>query len=744
MNKTFITLAAWAAWACLPLQAAVEPAWDILDKDMTTWNADDGAETNRAWKTTKSYIAAEQAEGYVHLSKTGGADGFITPTACPATPKDTYTLDIRLRVNAPTLPDSDEGFEANQITAAVAGKKMKIYLRHGGGNGSDGYLCYTPAQQHDADEKVPLDLAGWHVYRFVYFPDDYTYDLYVDDLDHPIATGIKTHYDGSKSYVMLGADKGHYADMDVAYVRMGTGNFSRRPAITALQPGSDSHVEGNPRTVTLNATTDLLPDGTLLQAALFDEAGETCTEPVEATVTQNTATASLALPATLSKGRYTLRLYAPGDRVDGTEVLPFEVPYFIVEPSPLELGLLPEVTPVGFVIDIEDYQIPSPTNEYIFPVVIDTKKHLDAEGHFANGSKPLDRYYWYHTPHNDPGGMYLYTAPTLDGPWTERGVRASLEWAKEAGLNTPHISSCHIVWNDVYGKYFMYFHGGNDQTNYATSDDLWDWTFGGKLVQYDDFCFSAREASYAKVFEHEVPGYGNKYIMLLMINENNSRTIYWAHSADGIDWKCVRTPLVTPKTAYKKIPGTDTKPNYASNVSAPYFMEAGGRYFVLFHSSAGNISVVEVGERLDMEVHWGTYLNHQDVVITEDEAGNPAAVSRVASPFFIQDDLGTWYMFFEAGHRLGSNTAYAKGQTPVSTGIAPQTDNTLFTASRHEDMCKIHNPLGIVCPYAMYSLSGTVLQRGRLQPGDNLLPAPQGMTLLRIVTDKQAYTLKVL
>ena len=88
MNKTFITLAAWAAWACLPLQAAVEPAWDILDKDMTTWNADDGAETNRAWKTTKSYIAAEQAEGYVHLSKTGGADGFITPTACPATPKD--------------------------------------------------------------------------------------------------------------------------------------------------------------------------------------------------------------------------------------------------------------------------------------------------------------------------------------------------------------------------------------------------------------------------------------------------------------------------------------------------------------------------------------------------------------------------------------------------------------------------------------------------------------------------------
>ena len=243
LMKPFITLAAWAAWACLPLQAAVEPAWDILDKDMTTWNADDGAETNRAWKTTKSYIAAEQAEGYVHLSKTGGADGFITPTACPATPKDTYTLDIRLRVNAPTLPDSDEGFEANQITAAVAGKKMKIYFRHGGGDGSDGYLCYTPAQQHDADEKVPLDLSGWHVYRFVYFPDDYTYDLYVDDLDHPVATGIKTHYDGSKNYVMIGADKGHYADMDVAYVRMGTGNFSRRPAkihgilITSLQNG---------------------------------------------------------------------------------------------------------------------------------------------------------------------------------------------------------------------------------------------------------------------------------------------------------------------------------------------------------------------------------------------------------------------------------------------------------------------------------------------------------------------------
>ena len=122
------------------------------------------------------------------------------------------------------------------------------------------------------------------------------------------------------------------------------------------------------------------------------------------------------------------------------------------------------------------------------------------------------------------------------------------------------------------------------------------------------------------------------------INENNKRTIYWAHSNDGIDWKAIRKPLIRPSTACKTIPGTTTKPNYANNVSGPFLMVVDNRCFVLFHGSAGNISVAEVGQNFDMEVHWGTYLNYKDVKIMDNGDGSMSAVSRVASPFFIQDD----------------------------------------------------------------------------------------------------------
>ncbi len=743
MNKAKLFTIFAAAWfAATPsVHASNDMQWNILDKSMANWDQNDGNDVNQAWKVTKSYITAQQEDGYVHIEKLTGADGFISPTAYPTTSKDIYTFDIRAKVNACEINDTETAFEAAQISVAVAGKKMKIYLKHG--DETNGYLCFTPAWQHDPDEKIQLNTSDWHTYRFVYDPVNYAYDLYIDDLFTPVASKVKTHYDGTKNYVMIGADKDQYCNMDVEFVRMGTGNFSLKPQINNIQVSSDSHVEGNERTITVTINTSLIENGTKVQLALFDSLDNQVTEATELSVEDNKATSPFTIPASINKGIYTLKAMVTEQQANGSPILPQTLDYYIVEPSPITLGLLPEVSPVGFIIETEDYKIPSPTNEYIFPVVIDTKKHVDSNGNFANGSKPKDRYYWYHTPHNDPGGMYLYTAPTLDGPWTEQGVRASLEWATENGLKTPHISGCHILWNDVYQKYFMYFHGNNNQTNYATSDDLWNWTFGGKLVQYDDFSFSSREASYAKVFEYEVPGLNNKYVMMLMINENNSRTIYWAHSTDGIDWKAVRKPLISPKTGYKKVPGTNTRPSYNNNVSAPYFMIAGGRYFVLFHSSAGNISVVEIGEKFDMEVHWGTYMNCKDVVITEDEDGNPAAVSRVASPFFIQDDYGTWYMFFEAGHRLGSNTAYAKGETPPTTQINQTRHNTLFEHYKKGENVIVYNPLETACSYELYNPTGILLQAGTLQPGDNSFDSPEGLNLLRITTEDEIQTLKI-
>lgn len=151
---------------------------------------------------------------------------------------------------------------------------------------------------------------------------------------------------------------------------------------------------------------------------------------------------------------------------------------------------------------------------------------------------------------------------------------------------------------------------------------------------------------------------------MLMIAEGNMRKIYWAHSKDGIDWVCSKKPLISPDLNYKKIPGTDVKPDYVggmgNNVSGPFFMKVDNRCFVFFNGSSGNICVAEVGEALDMEVHWGEYMLCKDVVIDTDASGKQIAVPRIAAPSFITDDAGKWYMFFEAGSRLGANIAYAK------------------------------------------------------------------------------------
>jgi beta-xylosidase len=227
----------------------------------------------------------------------------------------------------------------------------------------------------------------------------------------------------------------------------------------------------------------------------------------------------------------------------------------------------------------------------------------------------------------------------------------------------------------------MYFHGPNTTTHYATSDNLVNWTFGESILNSKQFSPVGAECSYGKCFEHEIPGLGNKYVFLMMNQEGQIRRIRWAYSNDGKTWTAVPKTLVHPDLDYKKIPGTLERPNYTGtfgtpegNVAAPYLIERNGRYFVLCHGSSGNMFCVEVGESFDMEVHWGIYHRASDCLIDTDVSGNPVAVPRIASPQFIQDDNGKYYLFFEAGSRLGSNIAYAK-EDDNDTSLPPQYAN---------------------------------------------------------------------
>jgi hypothetical protein len=417
------------------------------------------------------------------------------------------------------------------------------------------------------------------VYSIVFHADNLIYDVYVDDVVNPIFENVATTAMTGTNIIRLGAESFHRCNMDVEYVKMGAGDFLSKPKITSLSVSSDSHVVNNERTITLSINTALINAGEKLLLSFVNKDGVEMLTPKEVAVTTNQTTTSLTIPATVPLGKYQIKVAAPSGLINGNVVLPRTLDYVVVDNSPLDTGILPQVKPVGFTIDIDNYQYKTTSNEFIFPAIIDAKK-FTINGKFVNGQDTLARYYRFYTPHENPGGMFLATGPTLDGPWTERNTVIDLNWAKAVPNNiintAPHISSSQVIWNNVYNKYFMYFHGPNSTTHYATSDNLVDWTFGGSAVTATQFTAGGTEASYAKVFEHEIPGLGNKYVMLLMIMENN-RKIYWAHSTDGKNWIPVRKPLISPDLDSKKIPGTDIKPNYVgsmgSNVAGPYLME---------------------------------------------------------------------------------------------------------------------------------------------------------------------------
>lgn len=729
--------------------------WNLLDKSMAAWNVDGGAATNKAWLFSKSSHgtipanAVTQQNDYVNISKThtflNYNYAFLVPPAVTLSSNTAYTFEVKVRIKPIdktaypdiTPPASGEGgFESNQISARLNSKNMAIHLKYG--TEGQGYISLQAGVSHSNDEKYILNTSEWHVYRFVFHADNTKYDVYVDDIDDPIFENVPTTSGSGTNILRLGAESFHRCNIDIEYAKMGTGDFSSKSKITSVEVSSDSHVVNHARTISVSANTALINNGQQVLISLEDENGNLVVNGVEAIVQSNKATTTFTIPTGIAIGNYFIKAAVPGGTIDDVTVSPKTIQYVVVDESPLETQLLPQVTPVGFIININDYQYKAPSNEYIFPSVVDTKDYT-LDGKFYNNQDTLGRYYRFYTPHENPGGMFLATAPTLDGPWTEHNTVIDLNWAKAvtgSNINTAdHISACQVVWNEVYNKYFMYFHGPNTTTHYATSDNMVDWTYGAGILNAQAFGTKGNEASYAKVFEHVVPGLNNKYILMLMIAESNMRKIYWAHSPDGIEWTCNKQPLLSPDLNYKKIPGTDIKPSYwgsfGNNVSAPAFMKSNDRYFVFFHGSTGNICVGEVGESLDMEVHWGEYMKASDVIIDNDTNGNPIAVPRVAAPVFLKNDQGTWYMFFEAGGRLGANVAYAKGITssPNSTpGLSTENITVYPGITTTNEPITIRIPSGKhlqgECWVQINDITGSTIYSRMLSSTETTIPAP--------------------
>ncbi len=296
---------------------------------------------------------------------------------------------------------------------------------------------------------------------------------------------------------------------------------------------------------------------------------------------------------------------------------------------------LPHFEPKGMVLGYEGLRY-RPHDDLIFPSVVATY------GRFPN---PLGRYYLYYAPHDAPGGICMAFADDLQGPWKEFAKNPIISRDWEPHYQVSHVSGPHALWNEAEKRVFLYFHGENSETRLATSRDGIHFDYDRTVITAADFP-GLSEASYARVFEHKLPGVDNRFVMLLMGNNDGTRRIYLAWSKDGRSWTPRAEPFMDPP------PGTD-------QVAGAWLFPWNGRNYIIAHANA-NLGEGINGDGFDL------YLNEVDEKFTK---AKPAGKFMAASAFGTEnpalmspclfEENGSLYLFVNIGPRLNNAIALA-------------------------------------------------------------------------------------
>ncbi|MGW7353305.1 hypothetical protein [Streptomyces sp. NPDC054784] len=276
----------------------------------------------------------------------------------------------------------------------------------------------------------------------------------------------------------------------------------------------------------------------------------------------------------------------------------------------------------------------NPTGEIIFPCV---------RGVYDRLPNPLGRYYLYYAPHDAPGGICLAYGDSLEGPFTEYEGNPLVRNEWQPHYKVSHVSSPHVLWNDDVKELWLYFHGENDTTRLARSRDGIHFTYDRTVLTTADQP-DATETSYARVFRHDLPARGARYVMTFMVNRSTDhRDVGWGWSPDGREWTFSAEPLIRHSDVG------------AVNVSAGHLLHRNGSTYVVYHTdkgSGGNILITELGDDFSRRDHLGVFY----------DSGSAAPENgRAAAPAF-GTDHGVPYMVYEAGERLKGSIAVARGR----------------------------------------------------------------------------------
>ena len=275
-----------------------------------------------------------------------------------------------------------------------------------------------------------------------------------------------------------------------------------------------------------------------------------------------------------------------------------------------------------------------PHDDLIFPSVVRVEGRLQ---------EPLGKLYMYYAPHDAPGGICLAYADRPEGPWHEFTNNPIIQCRWSPYYNVSHVSGPDAIWSKEERKLLLYFHGENPVTRVASSADGIHFDYDGEAVTTQMFP-GISEASYGRVFHHQLPGKDNRYVMLLMGNDHGTRRIYLAWSKNGRNWETRREPVLNPP------PGTD---QVAGAVLLPWH----GKNYLIAHAnnsqadfnSGFDLYAAEIDDSFEHVKPLGKFFDHTQV-----SPANPA----VMSPCFIED-CGNLCMFFNIGPRLRNKIALA-------------------------------------------------------------------------------------
>lgn len=274
----------------------------------------------------------------------------------------------------------------------------------------------------------------------------------------------------------------------------------------------------------------------------------------------------------------------------------------------------------------------NPTGEWMFPSVLDAS---------ALPGRPGGRWHLYYSPHDAPRGICLACADRVEGPWAEYEGNPIIsgDWASHYSLS--HVASPHALWIEEEGRAFLWFHGENSETRFASSADGVRFDYEGIAVTTADFAPSA-ECSYGRVFRHTMPSRGARYVIMLMGNIDTRRVLHLAWSTDARTWTALREPgLVVPE-------------ELGGNGGSPWLLRTRAGLCVVYHAGRfigdpcdhnilGDFCGVRVNE--DLEPVGPHRLLHAA------GQGYPD-FGRVSDFSMVTDEKGRGHVFYVAGKRL--------------------------------------------------------------------------------------------